>query len=163
MGSTIGERINYETGRAQESYACQEEIMTINIWTVIVATVAQFVVGAIWYMPLFGKIWGKIHGFDRQAKSKQAQMQRAMMPLLAVQLLMAAITAFTLAWFASALENESTYMLAIVVWLGFVMPAQVSAVIFGGTPSEWVVKKIAIMVGGSLVCYLVAAAILSGY
>jgi hypothetical protein len=29
------------------------------------ATLAQFVVGAIWYTPLFGETWGQIHEFDK--------------------------------------------------------------------------------------------------
>ncbi len=38
--------------------------MDINYIAVLVAAVAQFIFGAIWYMPLFGGMWGKIHGFD---------------------------------------------------------------------------------------------------
>ncbi len=34
-------------------------------------------------------------------------------------------------------------------------------VIFGGTESKWIVKKIAVMAGASLVCLEVAAAVLS--
>lgn len=29
--------------------------VNINIWAVLAATVAQFIVGGIWYMVLFGK------------------------------------------------------------------------------------------------------------
>jgi uncharacterized protein (DUF927 family) len=37
----------------------------------------------------------------------------------------------------------------------------VSAVVFGGTAKEWIVTKVAIMAGGSFVCLMVAAAVLS--
>ena len=45
-------------------------------------------------------------------------------------------------------------------WLGFVVPAQVSAVIFGGTEPKWVVTKLAIMSAASLLCLEAAAAVL---
>lgn len=135
--------------------------MNINVWAVIVAAIAQFIVGAIWYMPLFGKLWGKIHGFDRQSKATQAEMQQQMLPLLVVQLLMAGITAGVLAYFIALLPNENVYAIAGWTWLGFALPTQVGAVIFGGTDPKWIVKKIAVMAGGALVCYVVAAYVIS--
>ncbi|QQS18647.1 DUF1761 domain-containing protein [Candidatus Saccharibacteria bacterium] len=42
----------------------------VKLSAVLVAAVAQFAVGAIWYMPLFGKLWGKIHGFDALDKKR---------------------------------------------------------------------------------------------
>lgn len=131
------------------------------IWAVIVAAVAQFIVGAIWYMPLFGKLWGKIHGFDRKDKKTQVEMQRQMMPLLGIQLVMASATAYILALLIDVLPNENPYNLAVWMWFGFALPTQVSAVIFGGTASKWIVKKIAIMGGGAFVCYMIAAWVLS--
>lgn len=135
--------------------------MNISLWAVIVAAVAQFVVGAIWYMPLFGNLWGKIHGFERHSKADQAQMQRDMMPMLVVQFLMAGVTAYVLAWLIAALPNENAYVIAAWVWAGFAVPTQVSAVIFGGTAPKWVVSKIAVMAGGALVCYMVAAFVIN--
>jgi hypothetical protein len=46
------------------------------------------------------------------------------------------------------------------VWLGFVVPAQVSAVIFGGTEGKYVVQKIAIMASEAVVRLMVAAWVL---
>jgi hypothetical protein len=52
------------------------------------------------------------------------------------------------------------YVLAVVVWIGFVVPTQVSGVIFGGTDAKWIFPKIAIQAGGSLLCLVAAAFIL---
>ncbi|QQS19260.1 hypothetical protein IPL68_00935 [Candidatus Saccharibacteria bacterium] len=57
-------------------------------------------------------------------------MQKQMVPLLAIQLAMAFITAFVLAHVISAQPNDSAYMLAGWMWFGFVLPTQVSAVVF---------------------------------
>ena len=49
--------------------------MNVNYLAVVLATIAQFVAGAIWYMPLFGELWGKIHGFDKFSIEEQKEMQ----------------------------------------------------------------------------------------
>ena len=135
--------------------------MTIHYGAVVVASVLQFIVGAIWYMPLFGKLWGKIHGFDTQTPETKEKMKKGMMPLLAVQFVVTVVTTFVFALLLGGFPADwNIYGLAFFFWLGFVVPTQVSAVIFGGIQSQWIVPKIAVMAGGSLVCLEVAAAVL---
>jgi hypothetical protein len=135
--------------------------MQLNYLAIFVATVVQFIFGAIWYTPIFGKIWGKMHGFDTYSKEEQQKMMKKMGPYLALQFVMTLVTSFVLALFLAALPSEwHAYGMAGFFWLGFVMPAQVSAVVFGGTEPKWMAKKIAIMIGGSLICYMLAAAVL---
>lgn len=133
----------------------------VKLIAVLLAALAQFVVGAIWYMPLFGKLWGKIHGFDKIDAKTQEEMQKSMMPLLVVQLFMAFVTAYVLAHVIKAFPDDSVYKLAFWMWLGFIVPTQVSAVIFGGTEPRWIGQKIAVMAGGALACVMVAAWIIS--
>lgn len=133
----------------------------VNIFAVLVATVAQFAMGAIWYMPLFGKLWGEMHCFDKLDKKTQQDMQTKMGPYYGAQLLVTIVTTVVLAKLITALPSYAPYSLAMITWIGFVVPTQVSAVIFGGTDPQWIAKKILVMAGGSLVCLLVAAAILS--
>ncbi len=135
--------------------------MQLNYLAIFLATVAQFIVGAIWYTPVFGKLWGKIHGFDKQSKEEQQKMMKKMGPLLGMQFLVTLVTSFVLALFLAALPSEwHAFGMAGFFWLGFVLPTQVSSVLFGGTEPKWIVKKIAIMAGGSLACYMVGAAVL---
>lgn len=134
--------------------------MQLNYLAILVATVAQFVVGAIWYMPLFGNLWGKIHGFEKVSKEKQKEMGKQMMPLLGVQLVTTLVTTVVLALFLAYQPTWNAYAMAGFFWIGFVVPTQVSAVLFGGTNPKWVITKIAVMAGGSFVCLEVAATIL---
>jgi hypothetical protein len=131
-----------------------------DILAIVLATVAQFFVGAIWYMPLFGKIWGEIHCFDQLDKKTQKAMAAQMGPYYGLQLLVTVVTTIVLARLISEVSIYSAYTLAFMLWGGFVLPTQISAVVFGGTEARWVIKKIAIMAGGSLACLLVAAAVL---
>ncbi len=137
--------------------------MDVNYIAVLVAAVAQFVVGAIWYMPIFGKLWGQIHGFQKLSKSQQKEAQQQMMPMLVVQFIGTLLTTVVLAKITDATSVYAPYSLALLIWAGFFVPSQVSAVIFGGTDPKWVVKKTAIMAGGSLACLLVATAILQAF
>ena len=135
--------------------------MHINYTAVLVAAVLQFIVGAIWYTPLFGKLWGKIHGFDTKSPEAQEAMKKGIMPLLVTQFIFTVLTTFVFALLLNGFPAEwNIYGLAGFFWLGFVVPTQVSAVIFGGTEPKWFVKKILVMAGASLACLEVAAAVL---
>jgi hypothetical protein len=134
--------------------------MSINYTAVLLATLAQFVIGSIWYMPVFGTLWGKIHGFDKKSKKEQTEARKGMGPLLGVQLVITAVTSLVLAKLFVLIPNYSVYTLAGLVWIGFFVPVQIAGVIFGGTEPKWFVTKTAILSGGSLACLFVAAAIL---
>ena len=77
-----------------------------------------------------------------------------------VQLVVTIISAYVLALFIAMLPNVSPYWLAFLLWLGFVVPTEASAMIFGGSKPEYVWHKIAISVGESLVRLMVAAFII---
>lgn len=134
--------------------------MSINYWAVLVATVVDFVIGAIWYMPLFGNLWGKMHGFDKLSKKEQDEARKGMAPYLLLQLVMTVLTVWVLAKLNMLLVVYSIYTLGLMVWAGFVVPTQIAAVIFGGTEPKWMLQKSLIMAGGSLACIEAAAYIL---
>ncbi len=135
--------------------------MEINYLAVIAATVAQFVVGWIWYGPIFGKLWGQIHGFDKLSKEVQQKMMKEMGPFYGLQLLVTVVTTVVLSIVHNNLPDWNFFTLAGLLWLGFVAPTQVSGVIFGGTQGKWIFPKIAVQAGGALACLLTAAVILS--
>lgn len=135
--------------------------MQLNWLSILIATAVQFAIGAIWYSALFGKLWGKIHGFDKLPKDVQQKMMKEMGPFYGVQLVMTLISTIVLAIFIVYLpRNWNVYALAGFFWIGFIVPAQVSAVIFGGTEKKWIVKKISVQSGAALLCIEAAAIIL---
>ena len=134
--------------------------MTMNMWAVLAATAAMFAVGAFWYMVPFGKIWGEIHGFDKLSKKEQREAQAKMGPFYLVQLVVTIVSAWVLARLMTLLPGYSPFTLAGLVWLGFVVPAQVSAVIFGGTEGKYIVQKSSIMAGEAVVRLMAAAWVL---
>lgn len=137
--------------------------MGINFVAVLVATVAQFIIGAIWYMPIFGTLWSKIHGHDKLSKEEQKAAQKNMLPLLGIQLVITLVTTVVLAKALVLIPSYSPFVLAGYIWIGFVVPTQIAAIIFGGTKPQWFATKAAIMAGGSLACLVAAAAILNAF
>jgi hypothetical protein len=138
--------------------------MELNYLAIGVATVLQFIAGAVWYMPLFGKTWGMMHGYDLLSKEEQDKAQKGMGLQLGFQFLGTLVTTFVLALFVAGLPAEwNTFGITGFFWLGFIVPTQMSAVMFGGTPKHFMVKKVAIMAGGSFVCLMIAAATLSAF
>jgi len=134
--------------------------MQLNYLAVIVATIVQFAIGAIWYSVFFGKLWGKIHGFDKLSKEVQQKMMKEMGPFYLLQALVTLVMAFVLTIFITYLPTWNVYVLAGSFWIGFVVPTQVSSVIFGGTEGKWIFPKIAVQAGASLLSLEVAAAVI---
>jgi hypothetical protein len=135
--------------------------MTIHYIAIVIAAIIQFIIGAVWYSFIFGKLWGKIHGFDALPKEVQQQMMKKMGPFYALQFFVTIVTTFVLALFIAGLPEWNSYGIAFHLWLGFVVPTQISAVIFGGTEGKWMVKKIAVQAGASLVCLMAAVGVLA--
>lgn len=132
--------------------------MELNYLAIGVATVLQFVAGWVWYMPIFGKAWGAMHGYDQLSPEAQEKAQKEMGPQLGLQFLGTLVMTAVLALLVGGLPAEwNTYGLAGFAWLGFVVPTQMSAVMFGGTPKQYMLKKTAIMASGSLVNLMIAA------
>ena len=133
--------------------------MEIHYVAILVATVLQFVWGWIWYMPLFGKAWGEMHGFLDKSPEEQAKLQKEMGVLLVTQFIITLLTSFVFALLVGGFPaNWNIFGLAAFFWIGFVVPTHIAAVMFGGTEKKWMVKKSLIMSGASFVCFQILAA-----
>lgn len=105
---------------------------SINGWAVLIAAIANMVVGMLWYGPLFGKQWKRLMGFTDESMRGMAMMPaRAMSFGLASSLVMAYVLAhFADAWVA--LDFSGAFQLAFWIWLGFVATTQLSGVLWEG-------------------------------
>lgn len=135
--------------------------MELNYLAILLAVIAQFAIGFVWYGPLFGKTWGKIHGFDKLSKETQDKLMKEMGPFYGLQLLVTVITTVVLAIFITYQPDWNAYAMAAFYWGGFVVPAQISSIIFSSTPKEWMLQKAAIQAGAAFLCYEAAAIILA--
>lgn len=132
----------------------------LDVVAILLATIAQFAIGMVWYGAIFGKLYGRMHGFDLLSEEEQKEMQSKMGPWYGLQLLLTIVTTTVLAMLLQQNFDGSPYLLAFFLWLGFVVPTQASAAIFGGAQPGTVGQKIAIQSGAALVCIMVATAII---
>ena len=108
--------------------------MHINMMAVLAAVAANFVLGFIWYTPLFGKAWAKEKGFDTSRKPTGGEMAKGLSFMIFGNFLMAYVFAHNMmAWTyvpGSAEMSVSSNILnsAIFTWLGFYVPIDLSAV-----------------------------------
>lgn len=101
--------------------------MALNWWSILVATVAGFVLGGIWYGPLFGRAW-------MQAIGKTADELKPSPTPFIVSFFTAAITAIVLALLIGGLGVVRVIdgaVLGLVVGIGFIATAMASDAAFG--------------------------------
>lgn len=104
----------------------------INIWSIVVASIVAFAVGAIWYSPiLFGKEWASLVGMSdddlRTAKAKGVTW------LYVIQFILTVITFCVLGFAMSELGTQNASdgaLLGLFAWIGFVLPIGASTLMW---------------------------------
>jgi hypothetical protein len=139
------------------------EAIHINMVAVLIAVVANFILGFIWYTPLFGKAWAKENGFDTSVKPTGGEMAKGMIFMVIGNFLMAYVFAHNMAaWSfvpgADQMSASSNIMSsAIFTWLGFYVPVDLGAVAW--EKKSW--KLFGINTGYHLAMLFVASVILT--
>lgn len=134
----------------------------INYLAVLVATIATFIIGFVWYTPMFGKAWAKEMGFSMDRKPTSGELTKGLVLNLIGNFFMAYVFAHNNdAWsFVPGMDAMSMAgrisSAAIFTWLGFFVPQDLNKVAWGG--KSW--KLFFIDTGYHLVMLYVAAAIL---
>jgi len=135
-----------------------------NLMLIILATLAQFILGALWYSPLlFGKTWMSIMEVSHYTKEELQKMQKSMMPFYGLQFFLTLITTWVLASniLFLGLSGSAAYFYAGFMWLGFIAPIQISSVVWSSTKRKYWIKQISIMSGMQLVGIMLATFILT--
>ena len=132
-------------------------MVEINLFAVFAAVIVMFVFGALWYTFPFQKAWARVHGFDKLSTKQQQALMKNMPTVYGGQLVVTIISAFVLTYFISQYPDVPYYQMAFFLWAGFVMPSQVSAVLFSRTDDKYKLSQIMIMTSEALIRMLVTA------
>ena len=130
--------------------------VSVNLWAVLVATIAGHVIGFLWYGPLFGKTWLKLMNFGKEGTKK---MKLSGMQAMSMGLIGALITNYVLAvvlGLTGASSVSEGIMTGFWVWLGFAMPLHLGVVLWEGKPFKLFLFNtlqylISIMVAASII------------
>lgn len=130
--------------------------MEIEIqWGLIAGvSIGVFVLGALWFSVLFGKIWMKIMGAEKHSKEELEKMNKEMGKFYALEFLLTFLVMYALYMNVKLWEEPSAFAPAFWLWFGFVMPVTVSNIIWGNTEKKYWLKQILISTSFRLVSML---------
>ena len=107
--------------------------ITVNWWAVIVGAIVCMVTGMIWYNPkVFGMMWMKANGLTMD-DAKKGDMTK----MYGLQFIGALVMVWVLAMFVgyvNPLTTQDGFMLALWLWLGFMVAGTVGLYIFPPKP-----------------------------
>ncbi|HEX8059743.1 MAG TPA: DUF1761 domain-containing protein [Cyclobacteriaceae bacterium] len=138
-------------------------MLHVNYLAIVIATVANFFFGFLWYTPLFGKAWAKELGITVTGKPPAGALAKGLIMNLIGNFLMAYVFAHNnAAWsFVPGMDQMSDGSIimssAIFTWLGFYVPTDLNTVAWENR--SW--KFFAINTFYHLGCVLIAAIILT--
>ncbi|MEI9917519.1 MAG: DUF1761 domain-containing protein [Bacteroidota bacterium] len=138
-------------------------MLQVNYLAIVIATVANFFFGFLWYTPLFGKAWAKELGIEMTGKPPAGALAKGMIMNLIGNFLMAYVFAHNnAAWsYVPDMDKMSTIGIimssAIFTWLGFYVPTDLNTVAWEN--KSW--KFFSINTFYHLGCTLIAATILT--
>jgi hypothetical protein len=129
----------------------------INYLAVIVAALSSFMVGWIWYGPLFGKIWMRLHGFTEEDLKKG---NLSMPVIMVINYMATALAALAIAMFIGPEANAGFGIFAglmiAIFWIG---TSWLNDVLYENKP--W--GLFFINVGYTVVIYAIMGAILGAW
>jgi hypothetical protein len=138
-------------------------MLSISFVAVLVAAIANFVIGFLFHGPLFGKVWMKLANIHPTGNEKFSDMA----PQLVKNFLMNVVCAYVLAMFifttASYYNNVGDVIggmgIAFWAWLGFVVTTtSMDAIWMGKSAKLWLFEAVA-----TLVSFLAMGAILAAW
>ncbi|MBI2573004.1 DUF1761 domain-containing protein [Candidatus Woesearchaeota archaeon] len=130
-------------------------MVSINYVAVLVAGLIQFVLGGLWYGPLFGKLWMRLMKIDPK-KMKPTHMAWRYVGGLLTALLMTFILAHFVSYAVATTALEGVFV-GLIAWLGFIATVAFGSVLWEQKPFSLYVLN----VGYYLVCLLISGAILA--
>ncbi len=131
--------------------------MEINYFAVLVATLAAYAVGALWYTVLFQKPWIKLMGLTPE---KMQSMPLTGPQAMALGFVATLVTVYVLAHFVVMLnvtDLSGAFQLGFWIWLGFIATVQIHTFLYEGKS----IKLFLINAGHTLVATVLAASILA--
>ena len=143
------------------------ENIHVSMIAIIIAVVANFILGFLWYTPLFGKAWAKEMGFDLTVKPPSSALVKGMVFMVIGNFLMAWVFAHNMTVWDPATWGQArpsdwspmsqAFAAAIFTWLGFYLPVDLGRVAW--EKASW--KLFFINTGHHFAMLLVAALIIA--
>jgi hypothetical protein len=132
--------------------------MHINLWAVLVAALANFIIGFLMHGPIAGKMWMRLANIVPTGKEKFSDMYGQMFSNFVANFVFAFVLGQMIAW--NGIMSASTgAFFAFWVWLGFLVTSSSMDVIWMKQSWKlWMFENFS-----SLLCVLAMGAILASW
>lgn len=91
--------------------------ITLNWLAIAVVTVLSFLMGNLWFGPLFGKNWMRIVEMDKMSKNQEKDAMKGMWKLMISELVATFLMIVGLACVVAAIPEYSGIRNALMLWL----------------------------------------------
>ena len=123
--------------------------------------VLSLAVGAVWYGPIFGKVWMKIIGVSAHDTEARKNLEKSAGPLYAVQFLLTIFQVYVLAYLIAAWPGTDGVKLALFIWAGFVLPIVAGGVMWNNDSAHKAWARFMIQAGYQLLMFVVYGYVLT--
>jgi hypothetical protein len=106
------------------------EPLSMNYWAIGTGAILSMLIGAIWYGPLFGKMWMEIVGVDPADLEAKKKMQKSAGPLYGVQFVLTLFQVFVLAHLIADTQLVGGLERSLWIWAAFIIPTLAGAVMW---------------------------------
>jgi len=114
--------------------------ISINFAAVAVCVVSNFIIGFLWYGPLFGKKWAKEMGFSEDMKPETKVMIKSMLLMVIGAFFMSYVMAHSVQIWRPSVWGVGTdavpwtygFYAAFFSWIGYIVPVLFSSVSWEG-------------------------------
>jgi hypothetical protein len=121
------------------------DVVSVNWWAVIVAAIVMFVLGAIWYQPLFGKQWRALMSVPEG--SRPEGFTTALIVGIITDLIMAYVLARFIVHY-TPISLASGILVGFLAWVGFVGTVLIGQVFYEKKPFQlWLINNSYLLLG----------------
>ena len=102
---------------------------SVNYLVVLVSAIAAFAIGFLWHGPLFGKMYMRLSGLGTMSSSKKKAMMSTATRSMILQFIVLLIVGYVLSiltWKFGVTSGIEATLLAVLLWLGVVVPVVLS-------------------------------------
>ena len=133
----------------------------INYFAVLACAILSMVIGAIWYGPLFGRIWSKMSGVDPDDLEAIKKLQKAARPMYLIQFILTLFQVFVFAWYAASIPSISVFSNAMLIWGAFIIPIVAGNAMWNNDSKDTAFARFFIQAGYQLILFVVFALVIT--
>jgi hypothetical protein len=124
--------------------------------SILLGAVVMFVVGAVWFTVLFGKLWSRLMNFGPEAMAKtKAGGMGGKMAMMFFLNLVSGLVLYCLLSQLLVFSYYEFFTILLLVWFGFTLPSLINTYLWEGKP----VSLVLVNAGGSLASFIAGSAV----